>query len=481
MQLNKNIKKIMAIALSLSLCFSLLSYTNMNADETVVTLNRDEVGQMAVDHSTMIVGLENTQSDLIRQFSSLKNRMAGLNNMYSNLGTYKLLYQQYLAMAAIPYYYDYLAKAIVPATIAEAATMVDGDFDNNETYILEEETALNAAFSQPTTMTAESYGAYLALKMQFDLVGITNPTAVTKEDEYNTFVYPIKVAPRALQNGVVGLTIGIQDASAGISNGAVALFDTILMLEGYEALQLGSYTMAKNDLDSASKRYNIGQISEIDYQISINKERIAQLNYDKMVRDVENLKMNYNVMLGQDVTTRIELSTESIVEPVEFELGTMASYIEKGLKERNEFKTQVNDYSFATLEFDLIDDYFRSSSNKYKAAAAELRNSELKQKQLLTKINQEIRKAYLNVLEKEENLVHKGKQREDSLRQYSDFELNVELGFVTKSTLGGLGIMVTQANNDYETALREYLTAISSLEGASSTGPAYTEGGMSFE
>jgi outer membrane protein TolC len=174
-------------------------------------------------------------------------------------------------------------------------------------------------------------------------------------------------------------------------------------------------------------------------------------------------------MLGQDVTTKLKLTSKvgtiKKLQPIE-------TYLPKALKERSELRTLAYNRSGKLAEFELIEDYYSSTSATYKITQSELKAMDLEKQQLEQQIDQEIREAYLNVLEKEEAFRLKSLTMKDNQRQYKNLELNVTLGFVTRSALLGLDIMMAQGTNDYATACREYLAAVAALEGASSIGPA---------
>ncbi len=76
--------------------------------------------------------------------------------------------------------------------------------------------------------------------------------------------------------------------------------------------------------------------------------------------------------------------------------------------------------------------------------------------------------------------------RLNSSNTYEELKLNYELGFITEGTLLGVETMLIQATNDYFTAYRDYMTAITTLDNSSMMGgPAFggasAQGGMTFE
>lgn len=473
-------KAIISLVLVLSLMVTMLLTNTTDAAEGEIHIKRDEVGQMALDNSRVVADLETTRNSLITQFSDMNAMTSGLKILHDQLPAYQGLYTWYQAMAAIPNYHTYLGLAANPATAAQAALMID-EVDNGDLTV-GEETALKAAVANPANMQVADYLGYAALQPQYAAMGITDPN-IDKETEYDTFVYPIEIAPFALQNGVTSISRNITLAEKGIASGGRAIYDAILQLEGILAITKTSYDSARNDFSSAEKRYASGMVSEISYETSKNKQAIAHMNHRSMIRQVNNLKMNLNVMLGQDVMAKISL-TQPTSEDIELiDLLPIETYIERALEERNELITNYENYNLKKLEFDKIDDYFSSSSNKYKATELELKDLEYEKESLLMSIEQEIRNAYVDIAQKREDLELKGLKLEDAKRQYSELELNVELGYVTEAMLTNIDMLVISSENDYNAALIAYGNALSSFDDATRLGPAYagTQGGMGFE
>lgn len=474
--MNKYGKKVKIGFLIMGLCAFLFGANAASADEAILKLSRVTVGGLARGYSPAVKNLESSRNKLQIEYDDLKTAMEGLQTLYDLLPQYKTLYNSYLAVGSITDYQTYLqeaAKGIMGnAEAAEnAAAMLIDEVGNP--------TPLAAELANRDNMQVDEYMKYTGFQTQFSMFGITNPN-LTLEEEYKKFVYPINMGPEAMQTGIRNLNVTIDNVEASIYNGAMSLYDSVLMLEGYLQLQTISYGMAQTDLTSATKKYEKDLISEDDYNIAVNKEKIAKLNMQSMARQVENLKMNLNLMIGIGVTTQVKFTSDfdGIVT-----LKSIDYYIERGIRERNELISLVNNYALKVKEFGYVKSYFNESSVGYKIVASELNEFDLKEKELELQIEKEIREAYLNVLEKEEDIKSAKLTLEDSTRQYESMRRRVDLGYITESTLTGLSIMMIQANNEYLTAQRDYFSAVTALESASSIGPAFSGsgGGTQFE
>ncbi len=427
--MNLSIKKIASLVLVLSLVMVAIVPTTLGgADETAIRLSRDDVGQMAVDYSPTVKGLETQVTTMSTQYTDLKKAMDGLDALYDLLPSYKGLYNSYQAANAIPPNYGKyleLASSADGGEQAQAARMIDGDdagdvapvdgTDDEEALevVVGEpaasmdtaaETALDTEVSNPANMSVALYGQYIALAPQFTAMGITNPN-LSSSEEFDTFVYPVKVSTNALSTGLKSLSIATESAKAGIKSGATSLYDTVLMMEGILELQEQSYLIADNDYKSAIKKHENGQMSDIDFTIASNKAEIAKRNRDKMVRDVENLEMSLNIMLGQDVTAELDLFTPLLEEPI---LQELEFYIGRGLEERSEIETAKNTLNSKEYILEIYDDYFPNSHNEYEVAESDYLIAKMDYDKVVLETEVNIREAYFNLLEKKREFAGQG-------------------------------------------------------------------------
>lgn len=442
--------------LSIVLLMTLLASSGSIAETKPLKLSKEDAKALVINYSPIIKGLEKSRNDLVRSFSSLNKNLSGLQTLYDYLPQYKQLYNLYQQMVLIPDYVGYLQIAIL------------GNVVNTTAYVTAHP-ALAAPIADPNNMTVIQYGTFVSLQPQFALIGITDPN-LSSAQEYELFISPLRSSTMSMQTGVMNLGIAVDSTKAALKSGVETLYDSVILLEGYLELQEMSYTMAKSDFETASKKYKSGLISKAALETAENKQRIAVLNRDSMLREVDNLKMRLNLMLGLDVTTVLELTTTNVINPT---LGSLDEYISQGLEARNEMQTFKNDHQNVTYQFTLIKGYYSPSSPTYKVAEAEVKDSEYKKLQLEQQITLEINKAYLDAIEKEHEMILKKAVMNDAINQRKDLEKSIKLGFATSSTLNGMDLFVTQATNDYYTASRDYHAAYIALQNASSIGPAY--------
>lgn len=476
------------LAMALVLMATMIGPGNVVADNSIVAINREDMGPRVVEYSPMIKGLELDRVQLSIDYKNFNERMNGLEMIYDQLDAYQKLYNFYNSMS--PNYQLWLgASAAVLGDPADAslalsvAEMTDGDYlaitdpldldfgnvaDGPDTNTLTgtEELTLKAEIDSGMMMGVDVYSGFTLLRTQFATIGITDPD-LSKEEEYDQFVYPIEIAPGAMQSGIFQMGLGIEQAVAGLTSGAESLYDAALMFEGFLSMQQMSYDMAVDSLQATTKKFELGQVSETTYKQAVNDEQIAKLQLDSMNRDVDNIKMNMNVMLGQEVLTPLVLLTvgdfTETLEPLDF-------YIERGMRERAEILT--NDHNTARFNGDLsvYEDYLGKSSIEYIRGDNRMKDLALDKSYLMKEIEADIRNAYSAVIEQEKYFVLSKLTMEDSLRQKDEMQVYVELGFVTESAAKGLDILVTQSTNAYYKAYRDYLAALAALESASKIG-----------
>lgn len=442
--------------LSIVLLVTLLASGGSIAETTPLKLSKEDAKSLVINYSPVIKSIEKSRNDLVRSYSSLNKNLSGLQTLYDYLPQYKQLYNLHQQMLLIQYYEEYLKLAI------------QGNVAITNQYVADHP-SLIAPISDSTNMTPVQYGTYLTLKPQFALIGITDPN-LSAAQEYELFISPLRSSTMSMQTGIMNLGIAVDSTKAALKSGVETLYDSVILLEGYLELQEMSYTMAQSDYETASKKYKSGLISKITLDTAENKEKIAKLNRDSMLREIDSLKMRLNLMLGLDVSTVLDLTTTNVIKPT---LGNLDEYIQRGLEERNEMLTFKNDHQNLTYQFSLIKGYYSSSSPTYKVAEAEVKDSEFKKIQLEEQITLEINKAYLYAIQKEHTMVLKKAVMEDAIRQHKDLEKSIKLGFATSNVLIGLDLLVTQATNEYYTANRDFHAAYIALQNASSIGPAY--------
>lgn len=472
------------IALGLAVLLILVGPVTSVADDAIVSIDREDVGSMALAYSPTVKGLELTYIQLSQDYRDYKESIEDFEELYDQFGSYQSLDAYYNAMS--PNYKTWLAASAAvisdPTDTAAAlalSELTDGDTDmsgdpgfpdvdgaDGNSLTHSEEMALLAETEMKGVMSLADYMAYTGLKSAFSALGITGPS-LSNQAEYDTFIYPIYVVPKMLQSGAMQMGVAVDQAAAGIAFGAESLYDATLMMEGYLALQALGYELALDDQEAAEKKYALGQISEVALEQAVNDAGIAELNLASMERQVKNLEMQLNVMLGQAVQTPLALVSEvGVVKDLE----SVDYYIERGQEDRAEMRNnEINEWYNESL-IELVDKYLGDNKIEYIRADNALKDLKIEKTYEMKHIEADVRQAYMAVLQCEEDLRIKKLEKEDALRQQRDMQLNVSLGFVTETMAKGIDVLVTDASEAYYKSYRDYLAAYNALNLQSTIG-----------
>lgn len=420
-------KKTVLLLLSVTLSITLIGFA-MNviakSDGEVVELTKSEANGLAIENSSAIRGMDANIYDLLKAHQEMKDSIVMLKGLYALLPRYRYLY-----------------------------------------------------YLDPSTITPEEQIELEGYKYQFAMLGITSPN-LTNKQVYDTFIYPIEVGPDAMLVGVLSLGSSIEAAKVGIGLGANQLYDTILAMEDiYTVLEM-NYDMAVVDKESFERKYNFGQVSLMEYQKADNKMIIAELEMNKMAREIDNLMLSLKQMLG--LSLDIELVLDPSIDSINV-LEPLEDYLDSALTKRSEIETLKYSINAKEREFEYVKDYFSSSSNQYKITEGELETLILDLKGTEESIEKEMRSGYVDVLEKGNNLDIKAQDLELAENQLKELTKYYELGFVSEAKKDGIKMLVIQKENDYISAKRDYINALYAYELASGIGPGYSsssQGGM---
>jgi len=461
-------KKTIALMLVASLSYGVfMTSSGVMAEEEVPVLSKEDfINEVLTDNRT-ISGLEDQLVDMEDQLDSLESMSSYLGSVHSLVPRYNVLGEKYLATKDNDTYFRYLSLGAKMAGVPVAAT-VD---EMTEWGILD---ASLTAEQKAEIMTVPEYLEYLGYQDALFMFGLTGKT-VTAQEEYDTFIVPIYIGHRSLTSGMDSMKDGIVSAKKGLEVGASQLYNTVLMLSDLQEIMDLTYETSKTNYQSVKEKYDKGLLTESSLLISENDMVIAQLNSEKMARNIDNLKMNMNIMMGRQATEVFDVTQ---VEARVTELKNVDYYIEEALVQRSEIIGLNRSIEDQTFKKTFVNNTFSKDDYQYKLEAKNMDLLELDLESTKNDITVEIYKLYNDVSEAEQALDIAYQDLAEAKRQYSEVAINVEQGFVTVSTLSQLNLMVTNAVNGVATSSRDYLTAVESLVNASSFSTGAVKGGF---
>lgn len=237
------------------------------------------------------------------------------------------------------------------------------------------------------------------------------------------------------------------------------------------------FQLAKNKHDINQLKFNQGLITKLDLEESEYELIKAEKSVDEAKRNRDNMTRSLNSMLGVDISTEYntvefnELKRDLSLKPLEY-------YIEKALAERLEIKSIEEELRLKGLKKEIFEKskLFKKSYSlmeEYEDLNLEIEALEAKMEKAKYDIENEIKKAYieikndLNNIESTTELIKMQKRTLDKLKtQY-------ESGFIPKTVLDEMEIGIDELENMKELVIYGFNTKIMKLEEAAGLGPAY--------
>ena len=462
-KLTTNSKRILALTLAFVLTFGVyISGTSLVAEEEVPLLTKEMFLENVLTDNLTIIGLEEQLIQLNDQLDNISGYTSALTSVQSLVADYNRLGEKVIyTKANQPRLLQLLFNMVIGSPVVPPQVHPDqAEYETILAGLSPEE------FGKLMTNPGE-YAQYNGYGSAMSLFGI-NTLTVSPDQEYETFILPSYLGTRSLQSGIESLEEGIVSAKGGISVGGKQLYNTVLMLTDLLDILDLSYETSVTNYNHAKEKNQKGLISDISLQINYNNMVTAELNKNKMIRDIDNLKMSMNVMMGRSPSEQfnVESTGTTIVE-----LRSVESYINEAIVQRSEIislNRSVEDQEFKRI---FVKDIYSQSDNRYVIEEKQLELYKVQLEEAVNDITVEVYKAFNDVHEKEAALEIANLELADAYRQYQELAINVEQGFVTESMLMNINLLVTSAVNNASTASRDYLNAVESLSDGSSFGP----------
>ncbi len=501
-------KVVKQVALSLSvllMIFSIGFFDVVNAEkkETEMQLTREKVMDMAVEHSNAIRDLSHQIEDMTVQFSEMKQGTSMLQKLYDMLPRFSSLLTKRSVTQANAQYARYASlqqqmmsdqprltevndelatlKAVTNATqeqldkiaaLEAEALEINGRINEYQSI---DSTLTSNEKSQIITME-ESYELNI-LETQFKSMGITGH--LTRDEEYEIFVHPIKVASYEFQTAISSMKVGLETAEAGVRMGAWQLYNTLIDMYGFYTLRVEGNQLSKNQMDDISAKYEQGKATKTEVAKAVNAWQTSSLEKAKMERDIDNLEMSLKQMIGLNLNQKIKLID---VPKVKGELKPLDYYIKGAVTNRNEIKNVEYSLDVIRNELDAVEDFYDTDSEIYELTQARLKEKEWELLETQQTIEKEIRTAYIEVKKKKELIDVKHSNLVQSKNESKELQRFIDMGFVTESMKEGLLVSLIQKENDKDAEIRRYNHALEAIEKASQIGPGYfAQGGMKLE
>ncbi len=263
------------------------------------------------------------------------------------------------------------------------------------------------------------------------------------------------------------LLIDLRNTYSNLINAEISL----KKLEANKDLALETYERAKS-------KYIQGLISEIEME----EMEYNNFNLMKQIDSAKRLKENYCRNLNLLIGTDIDIVYDMILFKEEYkglQLKNVDYYISKALKERFEIVNIEKQIDLTQREIGILESFPQLIKND-KYTIEQYNNLIDKQSQLnlelehiKNNIEQEIKKAYLDIKQSYSRLQNMRKSISIQKRKLEKLKKQYELGFVTGDALKAAESSINDLETQYDIEVFNFNTKLMKFNYAAGLGPAY--------
>ena len=237
------------------------------------------------------------------------------------------------------------------------------------------------------------------------------------------------------------------------------------------------FGLAKNKHDINQLKFDQGLITKQDLEESEYEQLKAEKAVDEAIRNRENMMRSLNSMLGVEISTVYEtvkfdeFTRDLTFKPLEY-------YIENALNERLEIKNIEEEIRLKELKKGIFTSsrlFGKSYSleDQYEDLVLEIEVLKVKLEKTKFDIENEIKKAYIEINEDLHNLESTTETIKMQKRTLDKLKTQYDGGFIAKIVLDEMEIGIDEIENAKELVIYSYNTKIMKLEEAAGLGPAY--------
>lgn len=243
------------------------------------------------------------------------------------------------------------------------------------------------------------------------------------------------------------------------------------------ALKQGQLELASDANRQDEIKLKNGMITSLDLQESGYRLLKAQKEMDEVKRGYDNAARSLNQFVGLPIDTRFASIMEE-KEPAGREWKQVDIYVEQALENRFDIINIKKHLALKELDRKLTETGYSYKNDTAQQEAYEKLLNDIEQmnnklEQLKLTITDEIRNAYVDVVNMGKSVKNAG--NEFRLRQscYKKMQARYESGLITRNALDQEGLKLKQVENSYKAMLYEYNTKIMRFDNATGIGPGY--------
>ncbi|KPU43671.1 outer membrane efflux protein [Oxobacter pfennigii] len=207
------------------------------------------------------------------------------------------------------------------------------------------------------------------------------------------------------------------------------------LLNAQEKLEIQNSTLvsAKENLDTTSKKYELGLVSQIEVTSAKTTYMQEQMDQRSAQRAVEYAVMDFNKTLGLPLETKVKLTDTLNIEPLpEVDINEKVSL---ALQNRMEIVSASEQYEVDKLNLEITYGWYPENTYKYQEAKQTMESSEYKLSSSKQSVELSVRKAYMDMQDAYDRLTILDQSIDEMEKLYDATILKYENGLDTSSSV----------------------------------------------
>jgi outer membrane protein TolC len=277
------------------------------------------------------------------------------------------------------------------------------------------------------------------------------------------YEYQMELGKKAADMELKLAKLGVEAAKRNIRFAVEAAYYAALSARDKAEIAKDSFERAKEMERIANALYKNGSATKKDVLDAQVKVATQEAELKKAQVDMEKAYIDLKKLLRIDMARPIELTESSEFKAVEKEVS-LEELLEKARENRIDLVQAKEQLELARLDFDMTKKVYPENTFQYKEKEYALKQAELNYKDVESKIEQEVRKAYLDYTAASFNIPILEKSLEMAEESYRIAKLSYEAGLIRSVDLSQAQEAVKQVRQQKAAAIYGYNLAALSLD-----------------
>lgn len=277
------------------------------------------------------------------------------------------------------------------------------------------------------------------------------------------YEYQMELGKKAADMELKLAVLGLEAAKRNIRFAVEAAYYAALSARDKVQIAKDSFERAKEMERIANALYKNGSATKKDVLDAQVKVATQEAELKKAQVDMEKAYIDLKKLIRIDMARPIELTEASEFKAVEKEVS-LEELLEKARGNRIDLVQAKEQLELARLDFDMTKKVYPENTFQYKEKEYALKQAELNYKDVESKIEQEVRKAYLDYTAASFNIPILEKSLEMAEESYRIAKLSYEAGLIRSVDLFQAQEAVKQVRQQKAAAIYGYNLAALSLD-----------------